>query len=231
MKKINDKSDEFICDIQAPCFQYLTSEEVEIIRSSKTQVLFRKGDSLTKQGTFTSYILFLMSGLVRQYVEGDGMRNHNLCIIKSGKFIGLSSIFTKNIYNYSTVAITEARAFLVEKEAIANVMKQNGNFAYSIIKRHSEHNTILYDTIKNLIYKQMNGRLADALLYLSSEEFVGENIFNHLSRKDIAEFAGLSTENTVKLLKTYEKEGLLSLDDKDIKILNKSALVEIGKRG
>jgi CRP-like cAMP-binding protein len=231
MKSISETNEEYICDIQAPCFQLLSMEEIEIIRASKTQVLFRKGESLTKQGTFTSSILFLMSGLAKQYIEGDGTHNLNLRIIKSGEFIGLSAVFTKNTFNYSATALTEARAFLIEKEAVARVAQQNGAFAFNLIKRYSEHNTMLYNTINDLMYKQMNGRLADALLYLSSEEFAGEDIFTNLSRKDIADFAGLSTENVVKLLKSYEKEGILNLEGKDIKILNRKTLMDIGKRG
>jgi CRP/FNR family transcriptional regulator len=59
----------------------------------------------------------------------------------------------------------------------------------------------------------------------------GDDVFSLLSRRDIAEFAGLSTESTVKLLKTFEKDGLISLDDKSVVISNRDALVEISKRG
>ncbi len=120
---------------------------------------------------------------------------------------------------------------MVEKEAIKKVVQQNGQFAFNIVRRYCEHNAGLYDSIRSLMYKQMNGRIADALLYLSSEEFISLDIFTYLSRKDIADFAGLSTESAVKLLKSFEKDGLISLDEKNIKILNKTALVEISKKG
>ena len=48
MKTILETDQDFICDIQAPCFQMLSPDEVELVRGSKTQVLFRKGDNLTK---------------------------------------------------------------------------------------------------------------------------------------------------------------------------------------
>jgi CRP/FNR family transcriptional regulator len=70
VKTIIETDQEFICDIQAPCFQMLSPDEVVLVRASKTQVLFRKGDNLTKQGAFASYVLFLINGLVKQYVEG-----------------------------------------------------------------------------------------------------------------------------------------------------------------
>ena len=54
MKTILENDYDFVCDIQAPCFQMLTPEEMELVQGSKTQVLFRKGDNLTKQGAFAS---------------------------------------------------------------------------------------------------------------------------------------------------------------------------------
>ena len=69
------------------------------------------------------------------------------------------------------------------------------------------------------MYKQMNGRLADTLLYIDSLKTEKAEIFQLLSRKDLADFAGISTESAVKLLKTFEKDGLIELHEKDIKLL------------
>ncbi|MDP4208251.1 MAG: Crp/Fnr family transcriptional regulator [Bacteroidota bacterium] len=231
MKSILETDNEFICDIQAPCFQMLSPEEAELVRASKTQVLFRKGDNLTKQGAFASYVLFIITGLAKQYVEGDSSKNFNLRIVKPGEFVGLSAVFTKNTFNYSSVALTDCQVFLVEKDAIANVVKQNGMFGFNIIKRYCEQNANLFDTLRMVLYKQMNGRMADTLLYIDGLKSENVDIFQLLSRKDIADFAGVSTESAVKLLKSFEKDGLIELNEKDILVVNHNALQEISKRG
>ena len=231
MKTIIETDSDFICDIQAPCFQMLTPEEVELVRASKTQVLFRKDDHLTKQGAFASYILFVINGFAKQYLEGEGTKNFNLRIIKPGEFVGLTSVFSGNIFNYSAVAVTDCHVFLIEKETVSKVIKQNGMFGFNIIKRYCEQNTNLLGTIRTLMYKQMNGRMADTLLYIANIQKEKAEVFQLLSRKDIADFAGISTESAVKLLKTFEKEGLIELHEKDIKILKEDALLEISRRG
>lgn len=231
MKTILESDREFICDIQSPCFQTLSTEETELIKASKTQVLFRTGDNLTKQGVFASYVLYIITGLAKQYIESDTSRSFNLRIIRPGEFIGLSAVFNKNTFTYSSVAITECQVYLIEKDAIAKVIKQNGSFAFSLIQRYCEQNADLFKTISNLNYKQMNGRMADTLLYIEDLKADYPEIFQLLSRKNIAEFAGISTESTVKLLKTFEKDGLIRLEDKDITLLNHKALQEISRRG
>jgi CRP/FNR family transcriptional regulator len=202
-----------------------------LVRASKTQVLFRKGDNLTKQGAFASYVLFLINGLAKQYIEGDGTKNYNLRIVKPGEFLGLSAVFTKNTFNYSSIALTDCQVFLVEKDAIAKVVRQNGMFGFNIIKRYCEQNANLFDNLRVVLYKQMNGRLADTLLYIDGLKADNAEVFQLLSRKDIADFAGISTESAVKLLKVFEKDGLIKLDEKNINILNREELIEISKRG
>ena len=231
MKTILETDNDFICDIKAPCFQMLLPEEAEVVRTSKTQVLFRKDDNLTKQGAFASYVLFIIDGFAKQYLESDGIKNYNLRIIKPGEFVGLSVVFSENTFNYSSIALTDCHVFLVEKEAIAKVVKQNGMFGFSIIKRYCEQNTDLLNTVSNLMYKQMNGRMADTLLYIDSLKTEKTEIFQLLSRKDLADFAGISTESTVKLLKTFEKDGLIKLHEKNIKIIKHNSLLEISRRG
>ena len=228
---ILESDQDYFCNIQSPCFQLLSPEEIGLVRIGKTQILFRKGDNLTKQGAFASYVLFIIKGLARQYVEGEINKSYNLRIIQPGEFVGLSSVFSKNIFNYSSVALTDCQVYLVEKEAISQIIRQNGTFGLSIIKRYCEQNANLFDTLRTVLYKQMNGRIAETLFYLDGFKGENPNIFQLLSRKDLADFAGISTESAVKLLKSFEKDGLIELNEKDITIVNPNGLLEVSRKG
>jgi CRP/FNR family transcriptional regulator len=231
MKTVFESDSDYVCDIQAPCFSLLTPEESELVKAAKTQVLFRKGDNLTKQGAFASYVLFVIEGLAKKYIEGDHSKDFNLQIIQPGDFLGLSNVFGKTLFSYSTTALKECRAFLIEMKAIGEIAKTNASFSFNIIKRYCEQNADLYNTLQAVTYKQMNGRMADTLLYLSGIKENYPDIFLLLSRKDIADFAGTSVESTVKLLKSFEKDGLIDLHDKDIIINNRESLINISRRG
>lgn len=231
MKTITENDKAFICDIQAPCFQMLSSEEAEMVRNSKTQVLFRKGDTLTKQGAFASYILFLISGVVKQYIEGSDNRSFNIRIVQAGDFIGLSSVFSKSVYTYSTTALTDCQVMLIRKESLLGIIQGNGAFSYHLIQRFFIQNADLHEVLQNQQFKQMHGRLAGALLYLNELKGTLPTIFQLMTRKDLADFAGISTESTVKLLKNFEKEGLVELQDKDIVLPEPDKLKDIQKRG
>jgi len=231
MKTFIPPDDCSLSHIEAPCFRNLLPEEIELARNSKTMVVFRKGENLTKQGAFASSVLFVMDGLAKQYIEGDMTHNFNLRLIRGGEFVGLSVAFNNHTYNYSVVALKETTACLIEKEAVTSLIKGNGAFAFNIINRYCEQNSKLYTSVHDLMYKQMNGRLAGALLYIWKEQAGNDEVFPFLSRKDIADFAGLSTESTVKLLKSFEKDGFIKLEDKNILLQNIPGLEQISLVG
>lgn len=140
-------------------------------------------------------------------------------------------MFSGNTFTYSSVAITDCQVFLIEKDAMAKVAKENGKFGFQIIKRYCEQNTNLLGTVQSLMHKQMNGRLAETLLYIDGIKQDKAEIFQLLSRRDLADFAGISTESTVKILKSFEKDGLIELHEKDIKVIKYDTLDEISRKG
>jgi CRP/FNR family transcriptional regulator len=219
------------CTKNSKCFKQLIPSELEFINQNKTQILYRKGENICKQGAFASYVLYISDGLVRLYLENPNNKNINLKILKTSEFIGLSSIYGDNIYNYSTVALKDSVICLIEKDSFRKLLVDNGHFASEIIKWYCENENLLFNKIKSLGSKQMHGRLADALLYLCNQDLLNEKIFSHLSRKDIAGFAGLSTESTVRLLTKLKNENIIEIKGKKIKILNPDLLKDISKRG
>ncbi|HPD85885.1 MAG TPA: helix-turn-helix domain-containing protein, partial [Proteiniphilum sp.] len=67
--------------------------------------------------------------------------------------------------------------------------------------------------------------------YLSGENFSDQNLFQYLSRQDLANFASVATESAIKLLKEFERDGIIALEGKGITILNKTELEKIERLG
>ncbi|MBI9035203.1 MAG: Crp/Fnr family transcriptional regulator [Bacteroidales bacterium] len=219
------------CKIGSHCFRKLIPSELEFINQKKTQIHYSKGENICKQGAFASYVLYVSNGLVKLYLENTNKKITNIKILKSTDFIGLASIYGDNIYNFSAIAIKDTDVCLIEKNGIRELLNNNADFAAEMIKRFCNEEMHYFNIIKSISYKQMPGRLADALLYLSSPTLSSEKIFNYIARKDIADFACISKESTIKLLTEFKNDGLIDIDGKNIQILNSEKLKEISKLG
>ena len=206
-------------------------EDLKILDQQKTKITYLKGENIFKQGAFAPYVIYIVSGLVKVYLQTGYDKQINMSIARSGDFLAFSSIFGENIHTYSTQAVTDAEICMIEKESLKEGLLNNPEFALQITSKNYSNERHLLEIIKNLSYKQMRGKLASSLLYLSQKEFLDANIFEYLSRQDIADFASISTESAIKFLKEFEKEEILKLNGKDILILNLKKLEQVSKNG
>jgi CRP/FNR family transcriptional regulator, polysaccharide utilization system transcription regulator len=221
----------FKIDKTARCFRYLSPEELELLNKKKIQLGYLKGETIFKQGAFAPYVLFVLDGLVRVYLQMGSQKNLNLQLARQGDFLAFSSVFGENVYTYSAAALKDSTLCMIDKEALKSLMMKNPEFAIRITSKNSLSESRFIDIIYNVTYKQMRGKLASALLYLSSEDFDEEDVFGLLTRQDIADFASITTESAIRFIKEFEKENILRADGRHIQIENRDLLEEISKKG
>lgn len=231
MKEIKIDNNCNLNEIPYKCFSHLTNEETDIVKNSKVKLAFEQGEMIFKQNSFANGVVFIVDGIVKQTVESSLGKKINTQLIDSGNFAGIASAFDNKKYNYSIIAVTDTICCVIEKDALINLMHRNTEFAISIMRKHFANENYFFSKIADINYKQMNGRIADTLLYINKFIHNNNSVFPLLSRKDIAEFASLSVESTVKILKNFESEGLISLIAKDIIILKKEHIENISRNG
>ncbi len=219
------------CERMVACFRDLSLDELELISSNKTELVYLAGETIFKQGAFSSHVLLVMDGLVRVYLQTGRNKQLNLQLAKAGDFLAFSSVFGEIVHTVSAAAVTDAQVCMIDKESMRNLLMNNSKFAMRITSRNFQNERQLLSVISNITYKQMRGKLASALLYLSNDDFLGLDIFPNLTRQDIANFASIATESTIKILKELERDGVISLDGKDIFIKNRSELEKIERFG
>ena len=216
---------------QPDCFELISREELDTLSENRTHVSYLKGETLFKQGAFAPHVLFVQSGLVKVYLQFGPKKAQNLWIARSGDFLAFSTMFGEKIYHYSSMALKDAEVLMIDKKSLRNLLKTNSEFGFRITSKNYRSENHLMEIVANLSYKQMRGKLASALIYLSSEAFKYEDVFSYLSRQDIADFASISVESVIKFLKEFEKEEIIALENKQIKILDSGRLSLISTTG
>jgi len=213
------------------CFEKLTDEEIKLLEKNTLEITYKKGDIICKQGTFASHIMFLCKGLVKSYIEN---KNNTLLlrIIRAGNLIGLTSLLEGNtIFHFSISAYTDSKIRMFDINIFREIIKRNPLFAYDIINIFCKNTIQIYSRFFAMMHKQSFGRLADLLLCLSYRVFLTDTFELQLSRKELAELSGLSRENVIRVLKIFEKDKLIKLDGKIVKILDAEGLQKISDHG
>ncbi len=213
------------------CFLQLPEEDQAFLEDKKRRVSYLAGETICKQGAFAPYVLYVLKGLAKIYLQTGPDKQINLRLVKAGDYMAFSSVFDETVYTYSAIALKDTDVCMIDKNALKELLVKNTDFAVRITAKNMQTENQLLEIIKNLSYKQMRGKLASTLLYIGGEEFVGEAPFQYLTRHDLADFASIATESAIKFLKEFEKEGIIKLDGKNIEILEHDKLLDISVRG
>lgn len=218
------------CKCKSSIFSSLSTTELELINNNRYEVSFKAGEMMFKQGTPSSHFLCLTTGLAKLYIEGYG-KNLILSLVKPVEYILGPGIYVDNRHHYSASAVEDSTACLVDVNTFKQIMRGNPDFAYEFIRRISIMTIFNFEQFISLTQKQMNGRIADALFYLS-DQIYGKNPFElTISRQDLADLSGMSKESAIRILKEFKDEGILTVKGNSLHILNPQQLKKISETG
>jgi CRP/FNR family transcriptional regulator len=173
----------------------------------------------------------LSSGIAKMSIEGLDNKSLILQLVLPWKIYGDPGLYVDNRYHYSVTAIEPCTACFIDIQNVKSLIRTNGQFAEAFISNASYNSVRTYEKLVSLTQKQMHGRIADILIYLSKEIYLSDTIELSLSRQDIGEFSGMTKDSAIRILKEFENEGIIKVDGKKIGILNKELLQEISIRG
>jgi len=215
----------------SPCFALLTPEERSLLDANTVTITYRKGETICKQGSFASNIMFLERGLVKIFLEGKP-KNLILTITPSGHIIGVPAIYEgNNTFLYSVSTYVESVIKMIDIAVFKKLLLQNAGFAFRILNIMNENTAQTYGRFFCLTQKHLHGRLADILICLSGRIFKSLHFELPLSRNDLGELTGMSTESVIRLLKELKEDGLIELSGKSIKLLDVQRLMKISTVG
>jgi CRP/FNR family transcriptional regulator len=219
------------CNSRSPLFDPLTVEELKILNKDRYSVRFNKGEVILKQGTKANYLVSLIEGFAKIYIEGDHGRNLVLDFANPPRVLGGPGTQVEGKHKYSVVAIRETLVCFIDLESFRQVFASSAKFAERFLIHCSGNYLSALDRMVGISQKQMHGRMADALIYLSENVYQGRSIGDEISRQDIAEYSSMSKDSAIRVLKEFERDQIIGLSGRQIEVLNSAKLREIADKG
>lgn len=220
-----------ISSYDCKCLDVLTQDEQDLIDKHSVTISYKKGEMICKQGGFVSQIMFMQEGLAKVFID-NGTNSLLLRITPNGSFIGLSAASEEfSTFPYSASVYVDSVIRQIDVNIFRQVMRQNNVFAREIINILSANSVQIYGRFFCLTYKQAYGRLADIILCLTNRIFKEDKFVLPLSRKDIAELSGMSSETVVRMLKKFKEDKLIHMEGKSIEIIDFKRLQHISETG
>jgi len=219
------------CNKNSPFFKLLNEEEQKIINKDRYSVRFHEGEMILKQGTLSNNFISVVEGFAKKYIEGFNNRNLILDFIKPWELVGGPGIHLNGKYRYSVVAIQETLVCFLDADNFRKVLAINSKFAELYLQYCSMNYERSLTRMVSLSHKQMHGRIADALIYLSELIYKDKLIGDDISRQDLADYSSMSKDSAIRILKEFERDKIVILEGRSIGIIDSNRLHDISMRG
>ncbi len=193
-------------------------------------VNFQKGDIIIKQGTFSTNVAFLRTGLVKLHITGP-YNEQIVRLVKAPSYLGLPTTFGDKINQYSVTAVSEVSVCFIDMTIFRTLLKENEQFSYEIILDLCRNELESFRRCANRIQRQTRGNIAGLLLELADDIFASDEFTLPLSQSEIGNLVDSTRETVSRVLTEFDKDGTISLNGKIIRLLNRTSLELICKNG
>ncbi|MFY9153527.1 MAG: Crp/Fnr family transcriptional regulator [Prolixibacteraceae bacterium] len=198
---------------------------------NKVEHQYDKGEIIIWEGSKIKDFTYLRSGLVKLSRKGTDGKDQIISFAKPFDFVSLLSVFSSSTYNYTVTSLEETIICAIDLEKLKAVALKNGEFTMGLMVRVSEATDRIILNNLDIRRKNLKGRVAHVLLYLANHIYKGNKFELPISRREIAEYIGMTTENVIRTMSEFRKDGILKFDGKEIEIVNEKLLETISEHG
>lgn len=201
---------------------------MEVIEFEKDANLFAKHQKIFQEGTRPLGLYCINKGKVKIYKSGINGREQILRLAKEGDVVGYRSLISGDNYTASAATLEESMICFIPKNVFFNLLQHNHDLVSNMMKLLSRDLKIAEIKVTELSQRSVRERVAETILMLRETygmEADNETLQAVLSREDLASIAGTATETLIRILSELNKEKMIALAGKKIRILDMQALL------
>ncbi len=219
------------CELKTAFFESFRKEELGIFCDQKVEVPYKRGDIVFSEGDEIRYFAYLKSGLVKLFRTDPDGKDQIITIAGPFDFVSLLGVFSETHQTYSVSVLEDAVICCIEIEQMKAIALKNGFFTLNLMEKlGSISNKIILEALE-IRKRHTHGKVAYILLKFSQSIYQSLVFDLPVSRREIAEYIGMTTENVIRALSEFRKEKLLRINGREIEILDLEALERISNYG
>jgi len=218
------------CKHKSRASEQLSDTELSAQSDNCAECRFKKGDRIIRQGTLSSNVVFLREGLVKLHMTGP-LHEQIIKLTNGPSYLGLPTTFGDKVNHYSATAIEDSLVCFIDLNTFRTFIMNNPNFAYELFIEQCINELNSYHRCVNRTQKQVSGSLAENLLFFADDIYHSDEFILPLSREELGNMIDASRESVCRTLNDFQNEGLIQIDSKKIKLLDKNRLQLISQYG
>ncbi len=225
MKKSKTDCDLHSCSFCTQCLK----EWLPAIAAHRETLLYKKSETLFKEGDAVTGIYFLNSGKVKVHSHWDKDKELIVRFAGAGEIVGHRGIGKQLIYPITATTLEPVSACYIPLHFFEASLKVNPLYMYQLLLFYASELQESEQRMRNLAHMPVKGRIAHAFLSLKNKFGVNEEGLLHieLSRQDLASYVGATYETVFRTMSELIDEKMITVSGRQMTIRNEAALQQL----
>jgi len=208
----------------AALFRDLDDEAAAALQESMVAVDLHRGAVLFREGDEGDRVYVVSDGKIKLGQTSPDGRENLLALLGPGQMFGELSLFDPGPRSATATAVTDTKLLGLGHEDLLPLLSGRPGVARGLLLQLASRLRRSNDTLADLVFSDVPGRVAKALLDLSSRFGVpsdeGVRVVHDLTQEELAQLVGASRETVNKALADFVGRNWLRLEPRSVTLLN-----------
>jgi CRP/FNR family transcriptional regulator len=214
-----------------PLFEELPVGQIEELTMIMEDQVFNRGRIVFSEGDKAIGFYVVISGRVKIFKLSPDGKEQILHMFGPGEPFGEVPVFTGQVFPANAEAMEKSRVFFFPRDLFVDLIKKNPSIAMNMLAILSKRLHKFTNLIDDLSLKEVPGRLAAYLVYMSGEKKGSKNLELNITKTQLASLLGTIPETLSRILGKMSKQGLIELHGRQIELLDREGLEHLAEFG
>lgn len=214
-----------------PLFKGLPESQLDDLSMIVDDRRVGRGELIFSEGDDGTGFYVVISGRVKIFKLSSEGKEQILHIFGPGEPFGEVPVFEGQELPANAEAMEEGRVFFFPREDFADLIRENPELALNLLAILSRRLRRFTSLIEDLSLKEVPGRLAAYLVYLSESRQGSQDLRLDISKGQLASILGTIPETLSRILGRMSNRGLIESEGPRIRILDLERLQELAEGG
>jgi CRP-like cAMP-binding protein len=209
-------------------FGQLPAAAVEHLGSYMKRRTLPRGSQIFAKGEPGTGLMGVLTGTVKISVPSVDGRDIVLNMIHEGEIFGEIALLDGRPRTADATAMTDCELMVIERRDFIPFLRSQPDLTIKIIEILCERLRRTSEQVQEVTFLNLPTRLAKALLRLSADvDARAATRRVTITQREISQIIGRSRESTNKQLRTWEKDGWISLERGALTVLRRDKVAEV----
>lgn len=185
---------------------------------------YKTGECIYREAMNANTVYLILKGTVKTHKLDETGKELITGIYKADDFFGLSSFTHNTPHQEYATAMEETRLTSISTRQLRDLLKKNHELTMELMQTLSDHLSDAKEQLLEMAYGSVRRKAALTILKFAEKLQKNPEDDLHVLRSDLASVAGMATETLIRALSSFKKEGIIGIDNRNIRILDVDAL-------